>query len=105
MWNIALVGCHAGLDVAQRLAPGELGEGHDAKDLGAAQGAHSGVSAMPLDDPPERLPWHELHDLREQRLACVHASPQVAQTPKHRKSAKQLSNRGHPETTPNHSPK
>src|ERR1039458_2138323 len=70
------------------LAPGELREGHDAEYLGAAQGAHSGVSAMPLDDPPKGLPWYELHDLREQRLAYVHASPQVAQTQKHRKSAK-----------------
>ena len=50
--QLPLVGCHAGLDVAQRLAPGELREGHDAKHLGAAQGAHSGVSAIPLDDPP-----------------------------------------------------
>jgi len=98
--QLVLVGCHAGLDVAQRLAPGELREGHDAEDLGAAQSAHSGVSAMPLDDPSKALPWHELHDLCEQRLAHVHASPRIAQTPKHRKTARRFSNRGHPEITP-----
>jgi hypothetical protein len=51
---------------------------------------------VPLDDASESLPRHEPHHLREQRLACVHASLPVAQTRKHRKCAQQNSNRGHP---------
>ncbi len=42
----------------------------------------------PLDDASEGLPRHELHHLREQRLATVHASPRVVQTREHRKQAR-----------------
>ena len=38
--KLGLIGRHAGLDIAQRLAPGELGESHDAKQVRAAQRAH-----------------------------------------------------------------
>ena len=38
----------------------------------------------------------DLHQLRKQRLARVHASPRVDQTRKHRKPAARNSNRGHP---------
>jgi hypothetical protein len=32
---------------------------------------------MPLDDASKVLPRHKLHDLRKQRFAHVHLSPQV----------------------------
>ena len=67
-----------------------------AEQVGAAQRAHARVAIVALDDASEGLPRHELHDLREQRLAHVHASPRVVQTRKHRKCAIRNSNRGHP---------
>ena len=39
---------------------------------------------------------HELHDLREQRLAHVHASLREVHSPEHCNLARQNSNRGHP---------
>ena len=94
--QLGLVGCQAGLDVSQRLPPCELGEGHDAKQIGAAERANARIALVSLDDPPEGLPRHKLHDLCEQRLAHVHALPRDVQTRKHRKSATPDSNHGHP---------
>jgi prephenate dehydratase len=94
--QLALIGRQAGLDVAQRLSPCELRERHHAKQVGAAERAHAGIAVVPLDDSTEGLPRHELHHLREQRLAHVHATPQVVQTREHRKPAIRNSNRGHP---------
>ena len=94
--QLGLVGCQARFDVAQRLAPGDLREGHDAKQVGATQRASARVALVSLDDATEGLPRHELHHLREKRLAHVHASPRVGQTRELRKSADQNSNRGHP---------
>ena len=43
----------------------------------ALQRARTSIAAVPFDDASERYPWHVLHDLREQRLAHVHAALQV----------------------------
>lgn len=94
--QLGLIGRQKGLDVAQRLAPRELRKGHHAKQLGAAQRTHTRIALVPVDDSTKGLPRHELHDLREQRLAHVHASPRIVQTREHRKPAIQNSNRGHP---------
>jgi len=83
--QLGLIGRQAGLDVAKRLSPSELGKCHDAKQVRASQCAHTRVAVVPLDDAGEGLPRHELHHLREQRLAHIHASPQVVETRKHRK--------------------
>lgn len=40
--------------------------------LGARQGARAKIATMALNDALEAGPGHELHDLREQSLACVH---------------------------------
>ena len=85
--QLGLIGRQADLDVAKRLAPGELREGHDTKQLGAAQRAHARIALVSLDDAPEGLPRHELHDLRKKRLAHIHASPRVVQTREHRKNS------------------
>ena len=63
---------------------------------GTAQRAHSRIARVPFDDASERLPRYELHDLREQRLAHVHASLRVVHSPEHRNLARLNSNRGHP---------
>jgi hypothetical protein len=94
--QLALIGRQAGLDVAQRLSPCELRGGHHAKQVGATQRAHARVALVSLDNSTEGLPRHELHHLREQRLAHVRASPRVVQTREHRKAAIRDSNRGHP---------
>ena len=75
--QLGLIGCQADLDVAQRLAPRQLRECHHAKQIGAVQGAHSRIAAMAVDDAPEGFPRHILHDLRKQRFAHVHTSPQA----------------------------
>ncbi len=76
MEQLALVGGQTGFDVAQRLAPCQLRESHHAKQVGATQGAHSRIAAVAVDDATECLPRHVLHDLRKQRFAHVHTSPQ-----------------------------
>jgi len=76
--QLGLIGCQANLDVAQGLAPCQLREGHHTKQIGAVQGAYTRIATVAFDDASKGLPWHVLHDLRKQRLAHVHASPQVA---------------------------
>ena len=94
--QLGLIGAEADLDIAQGLAPRQLRKGHDTKQVGAAQGAHTRVAPIPIDDATKVLPRHVLHDLRKQCFANVHATPSVVQTEKHRKCANQNSNRGHP---------
>jgi hypothetical protein len=94
--QFGLIGRKTCLDISQRLAPRELRKSHDAKQVRAAQRTNAGIALVSLDDSPEGLPRHELHDLRKQRLAHVHASPRVVQTREHRKPAIRNSNRGHP---------
>jgi Ser/Thr protein kinase RdoA (MazF antagonist) len=79
--QLGLIGGQAGLDVAQLLAPCELHEGHDAKQVRAAQRAHAYVAPVPLDDLTKGLSWDEFHHLREQRLAHVRASPRGRSNP------------------------
>jgi len=83
--QLGLIGFQANLDVAQRLAPGELREGHDAEQIGAAQRAYSRVAIVPFDDACEGFPRHKLHPLRKQRLAHIHAALRVVESRKHRK--------------------
>ena len=69
--KLGLIGRHAGLDIAQRLAPGELGESHDAKPVsythldvykrqpylrlhGVLAGAEKALDAKVLLDPFEQ---------------------------------------------------
>ena len=94
--ELGSVGRQTNVNVPQRLAPGQLREGHDAKDIGTAQTPHARIALMPIHDAPKRLPRHELHELCEQRLSQVHASIPIAETGKHRKTSKRNSNRGHP---------
>jgi len=94
--QLGAIGRQADFDVAQRLAPGQLRKGHHPKKIGTTESAQTGIAVVTLDDTPEGLPRHELHDLGKQRLANVHASPPSVETRKHRKNEKRDSNRGHP---------
>ncbi len=75
--QLGLIGSKTNLDIAQGFAPGQLREGHHTKHIGATQGTHSRIAAVAFDDASKGLPWHVFHDLRKQRLAHVHAPPQV----------------------------
>jgi hypothetical protein len=72
--QLRLIGLQANLNVAQRLAPGELREGHDPKQIGAAQRAHARIALVPFNDASKGFPRHKLHHLRKQRLAHIHAA-------------------------------
>lgn len=85
--QLGLIGAEADLDIAQGFAPRQLRKGHHTKQVGAAQGAHTRVAAISIDDVAKVLPRHVPHDLRKQCLAHVHAAPSVVQTGKHRKCA------------------
>src|SRR4029079_6908047 len=67
---------------AQRFAPSELREGHDAEQISTTQSAHARITLVPFDDASEGLPGDELHHLCEQRLAHVHASPRGRSSPR-----------------------
>ena len=79
--QLGRIGRQAGLYVAQALAPGQLREGHGAELLRARQGAHAGIAAVAMHDAREARPRYELHDLGEQRLACVHRHSSRLSTP------------------------
>ena len=73
--QLRLIGQQTGFDVAQALAVSQLRKSHGAELLGATQTAHPGIAAITRHDARKASPWHELHELREQRLAQVHCSP------------------------------
>jgi hypothetical protein len=75
--QLGVIGGQTNLDIAQGLAPRQLREDHHTKHIGAVQSAYSRISVVTFDDSAKGLPRHVLHHLRKQRLAHVHASPQV----------------------------
>jgi len=62
-----------GLDVAQALPIGQLGEGHRAILLGAGQCLDVAVATVAIHVSRECGPRQEVHQLGEQSLAGVHA--------------------------------
>ncbi len=92
--ELARVGPQSDFDVAQALAPSQLGKGHDAKLLGAAQATHARIAAIASHDSRKACPWNELHDLREQSLADIHRkSPRGLSLGNYTGMRKQVSNR------------
>jgi len=59
------------LDVAQTLAPCQLRAGHRTELLGARQCAYTRIAPIALHDAREARPRHELHNVREERLANI----------------------------------
>ena len=62
------------LDVAQTLSVGELCKGHSSKLLRTSKRPNALVPTVASHNPMGCLPRQEIHDLGEQRLACVHDS-------------------------------
>ncbi len=54
-----------GLDVAQALPIGYLGESHHLVLCDARQRSHGAVAFIACDNPVERTPWQEIHELRK----------------------------------------
>ncbi len=75
------IGRQARFDVAQRLAPGDLREGHRTELFGTRQRAHAGVALVAFHNACEAGPRHEFHHLGEQRLASVQRCPSEVSTP------------------------
>jgi hypothetical protein len=48
--------------------------------LGATETARPVIAAVAIHDAMESLPWQEIHDLREQRLAEVHGDSWVTKS-------------------------
>ena len=84
------------LDIAQAFAVCQLCEGHNAKLLGATETARPVIAAVAVHDAMERLPWQEIHDLREQRLAEIHGDSGVAKSRTLAQTVISNSSRGHP---------
>ena len=83
----------ADFDVAQALAPRQLSEGQDPELLRAIERTHPAIAAIARDDATKARPWHEVHDLGEQRLADVHENPRAGDTRKHRRNRRSRSSR------------
>src|ERR1700743_287873 len=62
----------ADFDVAQALAPGELGEGHAQVLIQAGEALDVTIPAVLDYQPAERVQRTMLHELREHILALVH---------------------------------
>lgn len=63
-----------GLDVAQTLPVGKLGEGHAQELIQATEAAHIAVAPVLGHQTTKGMPWRELHHLSEYELARVHRS-------------------------------
>ena len=95
--QLARIRVQDGFDVAQALAPGQLREGHHPELLRAVEGTHAPIAVVALDDPRHARPRHELHKLREQRLAKVHAeAPRPSSSATYRRIGIRQSNRHQP---------
>ena len=62
----------AGLDVAQALSIGQLGERHRPVLLGTAQRSHPSVATVARNNPRKGAPRQKIHELGEKRFADVH---------------------------------
>ena len=92
--KLARVGSKRHFDVAQALAPSQLGKSHDAKLLGASQASHARVAAIAGHDARKACAWNELHNVREQGLADIHRkSPRGLNLGNYTKMKKRVSNR------------
>jgi hypothetical protein len=58
-----------------------LSKRHDAKLLGAVHTSNAGIPSIVIYYAAEAPPGNEIHDLREQRLADIHAVSPRALTP------------------------
>ena len=71
----------AGLDIAQRFAEGELGEGHHQELIPAAEAPDAAIAVVALNTFAEFVPRKKRHELGKYQLTRVHESIQSALRP------------------------
>jgi len=75
MVQLLALGSEAGLDIPKALAIGQLGEGHDSKLVETGETFHTEIALVLLYTPLEVLQKHEVHNLSEDKRACIHRNP------------------------------
>ena len=73
--ELGVLGAQTGLDVAQALAVGELGEGHAQVLIEAGKALHLVMAAIALDTAPEAMKGKVVDQLCENDSARVHKPP------------------------------
>ena len=100
--QLGIIGLQANPDVVQGLAPSELREGHDAKQIGATKRAHTCIAPVPFNDACKGFSTAQTPSPAQTPLAHVHATLPVIESRKLRKRATSNSSRGHPEIAVNY---
>jgi hypothetical protein len=75
MKELGLQGTKAGFYIAQTLAISQLGKCHHSEMVGAAERLDFVVASVVLDNSVKSMPGEMVHQLRENRRACVHLGP------------------------------
>ena len=78
------LGTQIDLDVAQRLAVGQLGEGHGQELVHAGEILDLVIAAVSGHASTKSAQWQEGHELRENKLALVHEGPLRANAKDHK---------------------
>src|SRR5690606_24027974 len=66
------LGAKTCFDIPQTLPVRQLRKGHAQKLIETREGPDVEIPAVLADEATKRVPWGELHDLREHELASVH---------------------------------
>jgi hypothetical protein len=72
--ELGVLGAQTGLDVAQALAIGELGEGHAAVLVETTEALDPMLAPIPMNTASEGMHRQMVHELRKDELASVHAT-------------------------------
>src|ERR1035438_165318 len=86
-------GAQTNFDLAQTLAPGQLGKSQAEKLVPASEGADFVIAAVTIHTTAKLVRGNEIHQLREDRFACLHASLPPVEPTQHGQKGIQNSNR------------
>jgi len=95
------LGTQIDLDVAQRLAVGQLSKGHGQELIHAGEVVDLVIAAVSSHASTKSAQWQKRHELREKKLALVHGGP-LRDDAKNHKSWNRSSNRDQTEMPENH---
>jgi hypothetical protein len=95
------LGTQIDLDVAQRLAVGQLSKGHGQEQVHAGEVEDLVIAAVRSHASTKSAQWQKRHELRENKLALVHGGP-LRDDAKDHKSWNRSSNRDQTEMPENH---
>ena len=86
-------GAQTNFDFAQTVAAGQLRKSHTEKLVPTRKGADFVVAAIAIYTTPKLVRGNEIHQLREDRFACLHASPPPVEPTQHGHKGIRNSNR------------